>query len=636
MEVGDSMSVNEKMTAIADAIRGKTGGTSALTLDEMSEAIKTIQTGIEAEQYSWCQLPTAVKNFIDNVTYNPADYTTSQIANYAPATANINNTYPVGVPVSVESGTLDRNGYEMSVSSGTVTLVNDIPKQYTEYTVRNNGTITQVGTLKPTEALRLIKCATANVRDLGGWACDGGTVKYGKLFRGGEIAEADIDIFKNQLGIRHELNLRGLTESHEREEEWWDKSILGDDVGYTCPEQFVWHSISDTTTWKEILRCVFDCVAENKPLFFHCAAGADRTGTVACIVEAILGMSQSDIDKDYELTCFASGTGTDNSARRRNESDWKNQITAINNLTVGTTFRDKVLNWVASMGFTVDEINAFRKAMIDGTPATITLNIGTQKITNTLTNVINSNSQATITKYQPYSAEISVPDGFTIDYVKVTMGGTDITSSVFKGTKTNLYRAVTKNLTNCTVDNNTNKVIDGQGYVANILVDEGYTFEGGTITITMGGVDMSIYYSDGKIAIPNVTGDIVITATAVESAPAVETIAVTWLNGKKCGYSVGSACTVSDESSYIISEPINVEQGKKYTFSGTSPANDFGFKFVGINSNNVVTEVQDYASIKTGAFSVEWTPTSADTKQFRIRGYSSATANLQASTLTAE
>lgn len=39
------MSVNEKMTAIADAIRAKTGGTTSLTLDGMAQAI----AGIRAE-----------------------------------------------------------------------------------------------------------------------------------------------------------------------------------------------------------------------------------------------------------------------------------------------------------------------------------------------------------------------------------------------------------------------------------------------------------------------------------------------------------------------------------------------------------------------------------------------------------
>lgn len=39
------MSVNSKMTAIADAIRAKTGGTDALTLDGMAEAVAGIETG---------------------------------------------------------------------------------------------------------------------------------------------------------------------------------------------------------------------------------------------------------------------------------------------------------------------------------------------------------------------------------------------------------------------------------------------------------------------------------------------------------------------------------------------------------------------------------------------------------------
>lgn len=38
------MSVNSKMTAIADAIRAKTGGTGLLTLDDMAQDIAAIDT----------------------------------------------------------------------------------------------------------------------------------------------------------------------------------------------------------------------------------------------------------------------------------------------------------------------------------------------------------------------------------------------------------------------------------------------------------------------------------------------------------------------------------------------------------------------------------------------------------------
>ena len=45
------MSFNEKMTAIADAIRGKTGGTDPLTLDQMAIEIEGISTGGSSEEW---------------------------------------------------------------------------------------------------------------------------------------------------------------------------------------------------------------------------------------------------------------------------------------------------------------------------------------------------------------------------------------------------------------------------------------------------------------------------------------------------------------------------------------------------------------------------------------------------------
>lgn len=548
------------------------------------------------EVYEYEQTPTLVKNFLVNVTYDSSDYTTSEIANYAPSTADVNNTYPNGVDID-----------------GT-TYYNHVPNEYNPILIEDNKS----ATVKPTHFLRQIKCETRNVRDLGGWACDGGNVKYGKLFRGGEFQEADLDIFLNQLGISHELNLRGMSEAEE------NSTILRDHVGFTCPELYVWYTIADTykEAWKEIIRCAFDCATENKPMYFHCSAGADRTGTVACILEAILGVSQSDMDKDYELTCFASGTSTDNYARRRNEADWKGLINQINALSVGTTFRDKVLNWVASLGFTVDEINAFRSAMINGTPDTITLNIGTQSITNTLTNVESNNDNTSIAKYQPYEAEISVQDGYAIESITVTMGGVDVTKDVFKGTPTNLYRAVTKNLTNCKLDNSKVAVISGQDYVANIVADDGYTIEGANITITMGGVDMAKYYSDGKIAIPNVTGDIVITANAVESASAVETVPITWKNKYTVGYSVGGACTESASDSYFISELIPVEVGKTYSFTMDAKiVSSSAFRFIGVNSSGNITEAISN-TYTNGEQTFTYTPTSG-TVGLRFRGYSS-------------
>ena len=298
---------------------------------------KAIEISGVREDVEWHQCPEAVREYLDDVTYSPDDYTTSQIASYAPATAVQSNTKPIGEIVDGE------------------TFYNEVPNENTPF-----ASTGKAGTVKPLDRLRWINSQTPNMRDLGGWACDGGTVKYGRLFRGAEPLAADKELALD-LGIRHELNLRG-NEVPIRDYSIWD-------IPYTQFEHYAWNLNTDAV-WEDIVKAIFDAVNHNIPLYFHCAAGADRTGATALLIEAILGMSQSDCDKDYELTCFYSGTDTDANARRRNESDWTANIGFINSQT-GESFRDKAISFVLSKGITYDEINKFRANLIDGDPEPI-------------------------------------------------------------------------------------------------------------------------------------------------------------------------------------------------------------------------------------------------------------------------
>ena len=81
--------------AIANAIRSK-GQSGTMTVAQMPSKINAIST---KETVSWHQCPIAVKNYIDQVTYDPSDYSTSRIAEFAPATAVSSNTKPVGKTV---------------------------------------------------------------------------------------------------------------------------------------------------------------------------------------------------------------------------------------------------------------------------------------------------------------------------------------------------------------------------------------------------------------------------------------------------------------------------------------------------------------------------------------------------------
>ena len=504
------MALTDKLTAIADAIRAKDGTTGTMTLDQMPEKITALPSKVSVE---WHQCPELVRNYLENVTYDPSDYSTSQIANYAPATAVVSNYKPIGQ------------------TAGGVTHYNEVPNVLTPFAGSDVA-----GTLKPLDFLRWIRTsagATAwNVRDLGGWACDGGTVKYGLLIRGGKLSAADREVLVGKMGIQHDLDLRGREGGGSGDEPEMTESPLGNDVWYTRTQQYAWYALTPVATWQTYLRCVIDAVTHREPIYFHCTAGADRTGTLACVLEGLLGLSQSDIDKDYELTTFYSGSGSDATARRRNEPDWKGLINAINAVS-GETFRDKCVHFaVGTCGMTMADINAFRAAMIDGTPETLHWY---QTITKNLTGCTISNAAAQVEYGEAYTATIAAESGKVITSVAVKMGGVDITSTAYTagsgaidiakvtGAVTitavasvpSVTYTITLNLTNCASSNTANTIAEGASYTTTLSPTGTYK-KLGAITVTMGGTDISASAVSGStITIANVTGDIAITCAAV-------------------------------------------------------------------------------------------------------------------------
>ncbi len=496
--------------AIAAAIREKNGSATKYKVAEMADAVRAL-SGSEAIE--WHQCPEEVRNYLANVTYDPGDYSTSQISNYAPATAVVSNYKPIGQ------------------RAGGVTHYNEVPNVLTPFA--SGG---KAGTLKLLDALRWIRTsagATAwNVRDLGGWPCDGGTVKYGLLIRGGKLAAADRAVLVGELGIQHDLDLRGREGGGSDDEPDMTESPLGSDVWYTRTQQYAWYALTPVATWQAYLRCVIDAVTHREPVYFHCTAGADRTGTLACVLEGLLGMSQSDIDKDYELTTFYSGSGSDATARRRNESDWKGLINAINAVS-GDTFRDKCVHFaVGTCGMSMTDINAYRAAMTNGTPETLHWY---QTITKNLTGCTISNAASQVDYGEAYTATIAAESGKTITSVVIKMGGADITATAYSagsgainiakvtGAVTITAAAsapsvtynITRNLTNCASSNTADTIAEGAAYTTTLSPTGTYK-KLGAITVTMGGADISASAVSGStVSITKVTGNIAITCAAV-------------------------------------------------------------------------------------------------------------------------
>ena len=80
---------------------------------------------------------------------------------------------------------------------------------------------------------------------------------------------------------------------------------------------------------------------------------------------------------------------------------------------------------------------------------------------------------------------------------------------------------VTNNLSNCTNSNNATTIEENSTYSATITANEGCKLE--NVTVSMGGTDVtSTVYNNGIINISSVTGDIVITANAIQSSSILE------------------------------------------------------------------------------------------------------------------
>ena len=155
-----------------------------------------------------------------------------------------------------------------------------------------------------------------NVRDLGGWtAKDGHKVKYGKLYRGANlenITTEGVNTLLGTLGVKTEIDLRGDSPSHDLVDPrlnylnypiWMYTSIIPE-FAMTYPDG---PSVGFEAFQIPNIKSIFETLADdsNYPIYYHCAVGADRTGTISYLINGLLGVEYEDLTRDFEITSFS-------------------------------------------------------------------------------------------------------------------------------------------------------------------------------------------------------------------------------------------------------------------------------------------------------------------------------------------
>ena len=156
----------------------------------------------------------------------------------------------------------------------------------------------------------------SNVRDIGGYEAQGNSkVQYGLIYRGARlnaITDKGIATFTQELGIKTEIDVRYGTDggkavdmegvAYKQLGMWAYNSILPD----TCQPKVSGAGLFDARTIDGI-KGVFEAIAnpDNLPVYIHCTAGADRTGTICYLIGGVLGVKYEDLVQDFELTSFS-------------------------------------------------------------------------------------------------------------------------------------------------------------------------------------------------------------------------------------------------------------------------------------------------------------------------------------------
>ena len=273
-------------------------------------------------------------------------------------------------------------------------LVNLFSAKTYYWRVKNNSgqVVGQVNTFTTGDYPRWIDCgAMYNVRDMGGYMTSSGKrVKQGLIFRGGEIThkawatdhtftgdDAAKAVFRNTMKIGCELDLRRTADLGGGETYTSCMFAENNDIDYVNKQ--INSFANGVNNNASLIKDCFNLFAnaDQKPVYYHCHGGADRTGTLGFLLLGVLGVSYTDCVIDYELTSYSSIGGGDckrSHLRSGQYNDFPGFMNALRTMKVNNqniwddskSLKDNCEAYLTKKaGFTAANITKLRQIMLE-------------------------------------------------------------------------------------------------------------------------------------------------------------------------------------------------------------------------------------------------------------------------------
>lgn len=333
-----------------------------------------------------------VHSFITKTVYDLNNYEYSLVLDYTDHTTALDEPTPFVIKVNgnpltagefaiISSDNTFATTRRLDAKNGTFTLWNATPGDSLYYRVMtaDSTAILQEGTLIASGQVRMIYAPSVNnIRDMGGWPVQGGGhMRYGILYRGAKLHDANTvymsredSIRLRELNIKCEFDLRGGTEAGGGNSANY-YSRLGKDVDYKINGHGMYAYTNAVAGYPEYFRYGWNMIRQHvlngDPTFIHCSHGCDRMGTWAMVIDGLMGVSENDLNLDYELSAFAPRAGL---WRYRNmhqtipDYDFRETIGYIKSLP-GETLRDKFEYFVVEKcRISKDDVDALREVLI--------------------------------------------------------------------------------------------------------------------------------------------------------------------------------------------------------------------------------------------------------------------------------